>query len=143
MSSSEGKTRYSLWLVPPEDTPLDKSITKVIHYTLPPIFPEVEAMPSSLGPHITLKANPILGPSDSSPQAWLDQLRLPDLSKLRIRLGELHVGEVFFQKLIQKCDTTPELCELAAVCRAAGTGATQEDELKWIEENFKPHLSLT
>jgi hypothetical protein len=139
MAPHSQKLRYSLWLVPPENSPLSKSISKLINKALPPIFPEV--LLPTFGPHVTLKGNPVLEPA-SDPQAWLDALQLSGLDRLCVSAGELHVGNSAFNKLSQLCKKMPELWHLAATCRAAGTGAAYETERRWIEENWKPHVSL-
>ena len=137
MSSPENS---SLWLVPPSDSALNKTISKLINETLPPLFPE--ALPPQFVPHLTLTASTI--PTPSAPEDWLLQLQLllPDLSNLAIEVGELHVGDIYFQKLIQLCDKTPELCQLATKCRVFGTGDHIVETKKWVEGNYKPHVSL-
>lgn len=130
--------KSSLWLVPPPETALNKTISKLINETLPPLFPE--ALPPHFEPHLTITASTI--PTPSKPQEWLDQLSIPDLDGLSVKIGDLHVGDIFFQKLIQLCDKSRQLCELATACRAAGTGESTEITKSFIEENYMPHVSL-
>ena len=47
------------------------------------------------------------------------------------------------KKITMRCDKTRELCELAAVCRAAGVeGVDAEGARKWVDEQYLPHCSL-
>jgi 2',3'-cyclic-nucleotide 3'-phosphodiesterase len=139
MTTTAGIRKASLWLIPPKDSALSKSLATIINQTLPSLFPE--ALPPNFAPHITLTSDII--PADvANPRQWLDQLQLPDLSGLKITIGELHVGEIVFQKLIQLCDKTEALCELAAACRRAGTGEEEGVVREWIDKNYRPHLSL-
>ncbi len=140
MTSSERITKSSLWLIPPKDSALTKVIHNLINQTLPSsLFPEA-SLPN-FAPHITLTADTV--PADlSNPQEWLQQLSLSHISGLKIAIGELHVGDIFFQKMIQLCGKSEALRALAGTCRRAGTGEEEAEVEKWIEENYRPHLSL-
>ena len=139
MTSSKPKgTGSSLWLVPSEDSELYKAIHNLIITKIPSLYPI--ALSPHFTPHVTLTANTI--PSDlSEPQQWLDRLKARESSKLRVLIRELDVGEIFFQKLTMNCEKTPELCDLAEHCRAAGLN-NDDDAKSWIQKNYRPHCSL-
>ena len=138
MASSSGTSGSSLWLIPPEG-PLKEAMSQLINSTLPQLF--AASSPPNFSPHITISASTI--PADlPDPQEWLDSLPLPELSGLKLRVGELEVGDIVFQKLIQLCEKNEALCELAATCRSAGTGESVGEAREWIESNCKPHVSL-
>ena len=128
----------SLWLVPPEDSSLYKAIHSLITTSIPPLYPI--ALPLRFTPHVTLTANTISSELQQ-PQQWLNGLKLPDLSSLKMAIREVQVGDIFFQKLTMSCEKTAELCSLASFCRRTGLG--NEGEAKgWVEQNYRPHYSL-
>ena len=130
----------SLWLVPPEDSELYKTIHSLILTSIPSLYPI--AIPPQFVPHISLTVDTIAPDSElPQPQKWLDRLKLGDLSKLKISIGEVDVGKIFFQKLTMLCERTPELLELAAHCRGVATGNVDEAD-GWVKQNYKPHCSL-
>ena len=139
MNISERTTRSSLWLVPPKDCQLHKALSTLINQTLLPLFPE--ALPPTFAPHITLSADTVSA-DIANPQEWINQLQLPDVSGLKITIGELEVGSIFFQRLIQLCEKTVPMCDLAATCRMAGMGEGEAEAREWTEGSWRPHCSL-
>ena len=128
----------SLWLVPPPDSALHKTISTLITSTIPSLYPI--ALPPRFSPHLTLTADTVKSSSDD-PQKWLDGLDLP-VEKLEIRVKEPQVGQIFFRKLTLRCEKDDALKGLAAACRRAGTGAGAEEVRRWVEEVYAPHVSL-
>ena len=130
----------SLWLVPPVDSDLYKAVHCLILKLVPSVYPI--AIPPRFTPHVTLTADTV--PSDiSNPQKWLEGLELPELDSFKVAIQKAQVGSVFFQKLTMRCEKTPELCQLAGHCRAAGLQQTDAKEARdWIEGNYGPHMSL-
>jgi hypothetical protein len=118
---------------------LHKALTTLITQTLPSLFPE--ALPPTFAPHITLSADTVSA-ALANPQEWLNQLQLSDVSGLQVTIGELEVGSIFFQKLIQLCEKTEHMCELAATCRRAGMGEGESEGREWAEGSWRPHCSL-
>lgn len=140
MSRRPETTGSSLWLVPPESSDLYKALHTLIFTSIPSLFPI--ALPPRFTPHITLTADTISPDAElSQPQKWLDSLKLGNLSELKMSIGEVAVGEMFFQKLVLLCEKTPELLDLAAHCRGIATGNV-EDAREWVRENYRPHCSL-
>lgn len=131
----------SLWLVPPEISPLTTTIQNLIA-TLPSLFPSAQT--EHFVPHLTLTSDIFL-PDDSSPQAWLDSLSIPATTNLCILLRAPEVGQTKFKKITLRSEKTAELCVLAGACRAAGQGLGGRDEKgvkEWEERDFAPHVSL-
>ena len=139
MANAERITRSSLWLVPPKHSQLHEALSALINQTIPVLFPD--ALLPNFAPHITLSADTV--PNGlADPQEWLDQLELPDLNKLKITIGDLEVGSIFFQKLIQLCEKTGPMCDLSARCRQSGTQQGGGPVREWVEKNWRPHCSL-
>ncbi|KAI7152821.1 hypothetical protein KC349_g8753 [Hortaea werneckii] len=171
----------SLWLVPPEDSDLYRTCHRLITQHIPSLFPRVIPPPPLFTPHVTLTADTV--PSDLLPepqeheqeqrqsssstslthpaksaQTWLDGLVLPPPTReLRVAIQKVQVEGHFFRKLTMQCEKGPQLCELAATCRAArgveglldggeqeeGRAVKLEEEVgKWVRESYRPHLSL-
>ena len=134
----------SLWLVPLEDSELFKTIHELTIASIPSMFPDSNAPP--FYPHITLTSNVLITPAlqPSNPEEWLESIVLSDgIENLRVVIGQVEVGEVFFKKVTMRCDRSRELCELAAVCRAAGVeGVDSKGAKKWVDEEYLPHCSL-
>ena len=140
MSGKPESLGYSLWLVPPEDSELYKAIHSLIFTSIPALFPI--AIPPEFTPHVSLTTDTISPDALLlKPQAWLDELQLGSLSKLRLIIGEVEVRELFFEKLVLACEQAPEMSELAAQCRAVATGNIK-DAQAWVKQNYKPHCSL-
>ena len=130
----------SLWLVPPEDSELYKTIHNLILREVPALFSDVS--PPQFTPHITLTADTVSDQED--PQAWLDGITLPySVKDLQINIEQLHAGSIFFQSLIVLCEESISLCELAVHCRAAGVQDTDLQVAKrWAQQSYVPHCSL-
>lgn len=139
MATSGRIERDSLWLIPPKDSQLYKTLLALIIQVLPPLFPE--ALPPNFTPHITLTADTVLTDL-ANPQEWLGKIQLQDRNGLKVNIENLEIGNIFFQKVIQLCEKTRPLCELAATCRNAGTGESEEETKEWVERNWRPHCSL-
>lgn len=136
---AERANTLSLWLLPPEDSELFKALQSLIHTSMPSLYPI--SIPPRFSPHVTLTANTI--PKDwaeSQPRNWLEKLQLPE-DDLKVTIQNVHVGEIFFQKLIMLCEKTAQLCDLAATCRAVGD-EIRKDAREWIDQYYKPHCSL-
>ena len=140
MPGKSESTGYSLWLVPPEDSEFYKAIHTLILTTIPALFPV--AIPPQFTPHVSLTTDPI-SPDVvlKKPQAWLDELQLGDLGKIKLNMGDAEVRELFFEKLVLRCEQVPEMLELAAQCRAVATGNIK-DAQAWVKDNYRPHCSL-
>lgn len=154
----------SLWLVPPEDSELYRTLHALILHDIPSLFHDSSSTSSSSSPptppaftpHVTLTADTVLASASSAdPQAWLDGLSLPTTatvaaSPLRVKLRQCDAGKIFYRKLTLLCERTEALADLAAHCRAARFGEPQAtttsekvaEAAAWIAENYTPHLSL-
>ena len=132
----------SLWLVPPEDSELYKTVHDLIINQFPSVYPI--AIPPHFAPHITLTSGINERDAESSdPQKWLDGITFPDLKDLKVAIQDVEVGSVFFKKVTMKCEKTADLSELAATCRAAGVeGLGKHAADRWVEESYLPHCSL-
>ncbi|KAK5120967.1 hypothetical protein LTR85_005751 [Meristemomyces frigidus] len=121
----------SLWLVPPEDSELYKAIYELIVTDVPSVYP---AKVPHFTPHITLTSDVTIPDTEDS-QKWLEGIKLPDTKALKVAIRQAEVGSIFFKKITMRCDKTPELCALAASCRAAGVqGNDAKGAQKWAEE---------
>ncbi|KAK6395403.1 hypothetical protein LTR65_000874 [Meristemomyces frigidus] len=121
----------SLWLVPPEDSELYKAIHDLIINHVPSLY--TGTIPQ-FTPHITLTSDVTV--PESGPQQWLDGIQIPDTKELKVAVRDVEVGSIFFKKITMRCDKTPELCQLAASCRAAGVqGLDAQGAQKWAEEH--------
>lgn len=134
---SEG---YSLWLVPAPSSSLFTTVQTLIHTSIPSAYPDI--VPPRFSPHVTLTGGTIHLQPDVDPGRWLQSFELTvTKDPLKVIVRELHVGDIFFQKLIMLCEKSDALCELAAYCRTRALG--NEDGVKeWIKENYRPHCSL-
>ncbi|KAK7536015.1 2',3'-cyclic-nucleotide 3'-phosphodiesterase [Phyllosticta citribraziliensis] len=154
-------TGCSLWLVPPQDSPLYDKLSTLISDTLPAQFPEdASATPERLVtagfvPHVTLTSDvPIdlftrAGEDDEArrkadAQAWLDSVRvsLPRSSDVDVRFRALDVGDKFVQKLTLRVEKegVKDLAlwsRILAVENGLNTPAQQ-----WADDVYRPHCSL-
>lgn len=140
-AESEAMSGSSLWLVPPEKSELYSVIHDLILNQLPSIFP-IASVPG-FTPHVTLTADTVF-PNLEDSQQWLDSLDLPQsMEVLKVVIGEAEVGSTFFRKLAMRCEKTQGLCELAIHARKAAMGESRIQSAKrWVEEDYKPHISL-
>lgn len=141
MADSVRDEGYSLWLIPPESSSLFEALQELIEFAIPSIYPGT--LTPSFTPHVTLTAG-MIDPElvGQDPQAWLDNLAVPrSTSNLKVTISELHIGSIFFQKLIMLCEKSSELCDFAMFCRALGT-MEEESANDWVQENYRPHCSL-
>ncbi|KAK5734873.1 hypothetical protein LTR17_008645 [Elasticomyces elasticus] len=116
----------SLWLVPPEDSDLYKTIDNLVNQRIPSIY--TNASPKCFSPHVTLTSDTISDYDD--PQEWLDSISLPrdDTSaSLVVTIKDVQVGTPFFRKLTMTCSKTVELCDLALHCRMAGVEGVEQE----------------
>lgn len=128
----------SLWLLPPDDHPLQDALTTLIkqtsaHFKSPHLFI----------PHITLTSEISPEMYGEDPQAWLDSLPIVSKRELSIRFEKIDSEDVFFRKLYIKCEKLGGLEKLAKVCRKQVRGF--EDDAKaveWVKNVYNPHLSL-
>ncbi|GAB7361197.1 hypothetical protein MBLNU230_g1228t1 [Neophaeotheca triangularis] len=134
----------SLWLLPPQNHPLNTALQTLIT-TLPTTSFKPIAVANhpfkTFIPHITVTSDTT--PSTSEPQTWLDGLQLPySTGELKVRLQRPEAGSVFFRKLTIKVEKNEGVGELAAACREQGTGCLREEAREWVEKSYGPHLSL-
>ncbi|KAI6997745.1 hypothetical protein KC363_g1667 [Hortaea werneckii] len=164
----------SLWLVPPEDSALYRTCHQLITTHIPSLFPLALSRPPLFTPHVTLTSDTVPphifpeqeqqrssssqtppSPTDSaisSAQRWLDSLDLPPprmiQEGLKVKIQKVQVEGHFFRKLTLRCEKSPQLCELAATCRARRGGeglvggGEQNEAWEWVREHYAPHLSL-
>lgn len=137
----------SLWLIPPKDDhPFNKSLKSLISETIASDFPRVPKDQLNFPPHVTLTSDIPASTYSSDPQAWLDNLSLPQEFKKEhvepdLNFEVLETGNQFFKKLYLRARSDENLLKLAAATRQA-TGADEGEAKKWAESEFKPHLSL-
>ena len=126
----------SLWLLPPASHPLTSKFTSLIastsaHFSSPHLFL----------PHITLTID-IPPTSHSDPQAFLNSFEFPNAQDVIVKLEHLQSEPVFFKKLYINVAKLG-IKELARVARSAVDGFEEEGKAReWVEEDYKPHLSL-
>lgn len=122
------KPIYSLWLLPPADTPLTGALTDLTTKSLPPSFP---GFAPKFRPHITLCSQiPI------SDTPLLD--KLGDLPLPKVSLEEVTTGNTFFTRVVIRLDKKG-VVDLARYTREQLVGKDGIDE--WTEK-YWPHLSL-
>ncbi|KAF2189613.1 2',3'-cyclic-nucleotide 3'-phosphodiesteras-like protein [Zopfia rhizophila CBS 207.26] len=127
----------SLWLLPPKSHPLNSLLSSLIertakHFNSPHLFI----------PHVTLTSE--ISPSiySADPQSWLDQIKFPAGSEVKVKLGKLNSEDVFVRKLYSTIEKSG-VREIGKVARTVVKG--YEDDIKaqqWVEEKYGPHLSL-
>ncbi|KAK8156350.1 2',3'-cyclic-nucleotide 3'-phosphodiesterase [Phyllosticta citrichinensis] len=154
-------TGCSLWLVPPQDSPLYEKLATLISDTLPAQFPEAaSATPERLVtagfvPHVTLTSDvPVdlftrAGEDDEArrradAQAWLEGVKvsLPRGDEVDVRFRELEVGDKFTQKLKLRVEQNG-IADLALWARilAVEDGLSTPAQ-RWVDDVYRPHLSL-
>jgi len=130
----------SLWLLPPSSHTLQPVFTSLIRKTS-----SIFNSPHLFIPHITLTSS--ISPSTYEPDAqkWLNSLVLPSLESeplVHVGFKGLESENIFFKKLYVQVEK-PGLEELARVTRMTVAGYEDpEVARKWVEEEYKPHLSL-
>lgn len=141
MAQSFRDEGFSLWLIPPESSALFKAMKELIESSIPSLFQE--SLAPQFSPHVTLTAGTIDPESiPKDPQHWIDNLELsPNAETVRVKINDIHVGNIFFQKLILLCEKSHELCELALFCRTLRID-DRDSALAWVEESYGPHCSL-
>ncbi|GME23132.1 2 cyclic-nucleotide 3-phosphodiesterase [Neofusicoccum parvum] len=152
-AASSRTAGFSLWLVPPDSSPVYRALSALIADTLPAQFPA--ASPPSFVPHVTLTSDvpsaTFTTSSDEAQQkrdarAWLDSLGplLPANHDVRVRFEALDVGERFVQKLTLRVRKEGGLAQLARVSRLQGVlgGADADVAESWLEQSYRPHCSL-
>lgn len=137
----------SLWLIAPRgDHPFNQSLKDLITNTLPSDFPR--APKNTFIPHVTITSDiePSKTYGDSSPQKWLDGLKLPEFKResdeVVVELEELEAGEPFFKKVTLRAREDANLLKLAAACRRQGVVIDENEAQQWAETDYLPHLSL-
>lgn len=135
---------WSLWLVPPADSPLNVACDNLINSTLPTLLPTgVQSHP--FAPHVTLSSHIPASTIGASPQDFLGSLRLDDFqaAAVEVRFAGVKKGTAFFKKVYLQCERDAGLVALAARCRAVGV--LEDDAGKaaqWAESEYDPHFSL-
>jgi 2',3'-cyclic-nucleotide 3'-phosphodiesterase len=130
----------SLWLLPPSSHALQPVFTSLIRKTS-----SIFNSPHLFIPHITLTSSVSPSTYEPDPQRWLDNLALPSLeSEPSVHVGfkGLESKDIFVKKLYVQVEK-PGLEKLARVTRMTVAGYEDpEVAKKWVEEEYKPHLSL-
>ncbi len=141
---STASEHHSLWLVPLPSSPLYTTLQQTIHITAPTAYPKTIA--PRFPPHVTLTAGTINLRPTETPSEFFERLSwdFPRITrpKVQVNIGELHVGEIFFQKLVLVCEKTRPLCDMAVYARCLYDEGGQKACERWVEENWRPHLSL-
>lgn len=124
------KPHYSLWLLPPKNSPLLEPLTQLTSKTLPPTFP---GFTPKFQPHITLCSQIPVEPNPTLP-------KLPDnIPKPKIHLRKIVTGGTFFTRVVIQVDKTDSLVELARLSREKLVSPDGIED--WVEK-YWPHLSL-
>ncbi|KAF2735453.1 2, 3 cyclic phosphodiesterase [Polyplosphaeria fusca] len=127
----------SLWLLPPDDHPLNPLLTSLIQTTSAKF-----ASPHLFIPHVTLTSDIPPSTYASSAQKWLHDLPLPAAKDVAVKLGKLQSEDVFVRKLYSKVDKAG-VKEIGAAARMVVEGyADWTKALEWAEESYNPHVSL-
>ena len=128
----------SIWLLPPEDSPLNATLAALIEKTSLRFD-----SPHRFLPHVTLTSN--ISPSiyGTDPQSWLDQLTVQSIESIAVIFEKLASEDVFFRKLYIKCMKGDGIQKLATICRQSSDGCSDYTKAKqWTASEFNPHLSL-
>lgn len=141
LSSADGDG-LSLWLVPPEDSEIHHVLTDAIARMVPSVLAAKHEAPlPRFEPHVTLAVQiPRVNITAfaANPQAWLDNIDLPDnTSPVDVEFQELAVGDAFHKKLFIRCRQTDSLLSLASACQTY-SGV----EMPGGPGTYDPHISL-
>ncbi|KAL2149258.1 hypothetical protein VTH82DRAFT_8606 [Thermothelomyces myriococcoides] len=154
----------SLWLLPPENHPLNPVLRALITETLPSNFTREAAssprvVPHFFPAHVTLTSEISPDVYGDDPQGWLDRLPLPkggSESQPKVRFERVVSQDVFYRRCFIRV-TFDGVKELAGIARATAVfgeevevdsegnvkfGKETEKWLSWWREEFGPHLSL-
>lgn len=140
----------SLWLIPRENNPFTNAVQELITDTVPSNFAKTVKTHNFI-PHVTLTSDIDPGKtyekSGESPQAWLDGLELPNFRKefdeVIVELDHVEAGEKFFRKLAIEVNENDNLKKLATLIRKETVlGGDGNAAQKWVESEYKPHMSL-
>ncbi|KAK4186399.1 putative cyclic phosphodiesterase [Podospora australis] len=146
---------YSLWLVPPPNSPVSDTLQNLISSTLPAKFPEEAASsprlpkPQFFFRHVTLTSE--IPPSffkDKTPQDWLNSILWPSADSVSIKFEKVKSQEFFYRRCYISVDYD-SVKHLAGLARARGVNDEEDAEgektqqwLSWWREAFGPHVSL-
>jgi 2',3'-cyclic-nucleotide 3'-phosphodiesterase len=128
--------------MPPEDDPVLEPLTKLIGSELPAYFASSKSASFALFvPHLTLTSD--IKNVTEDPQKWLDSLHFPSSEGISVQFTELAKGNHWTKKLFLRTEKDP-LRKLAASCRSAVEPYDDDTEavLRWVEEEWDPHVSL-
>jgi 2',3'-cyclic-nucleotide 3'-phosphodiesterase len=126
----------SLWLLPPADHPLQGILGELIA--------EVSRRFGSTHlfvPHVTLTSEiePGVYGGKAGAQKWLNGVEFPDSRDVVVRFGKLQSEDVFVRKLYVTV-AKEGVKGIGGVARKF-VGGEKEVE-SWVEERYRPHLSL-
>ena len=128
----------SLWLLPPEDSPLNATLATLIEKTSLRFDSTHRFLP-----HVTLTSN--ISPSvyGKDPQSWLDKLSFQSIESTAVIFMELASEDVFVRKLYIKCTKGDSIQKLATSCRQSVDGYGDYTKAnQWTASEYNPHLSL-
>lgn len=127
----------SLWLLPPPEHPLTTILTSLIQTTS-----ERYESPHLFIPHVTLTSEIEPSTYQENPQEWLDSLPFPQGAEVRVNLGRVQSENVFVRKLYLTVEHQG-VKGAATVARRTVKGYEEQGQVTtWVEEKFRPHLSL-
>jgi hypothetical protein len=119
---------YSLWLLPPTNSTIAKSLISTIR-----------SLGCSFAPHVTLVSKiPLSTPVDdieSSLRSYFATHGLPD-----VHIKSLETGSEFFKRIFVRCQNTDSLGSLARFSKQSFAD-NKEDIEKWVND-YDPHISL-
>ena len=135
----------SLWLVPHGHNPFTKAVKELISDEVPKQFDKPK---QNVTPHVILTSDVDIDKvsGGKSPQEWLDSVQLPEFkaefSEVVVELNAVEADDDFYRKMNISVKNEANLDKLAAVCRQAGVGASEEKAKAWAQSNFHPCLTL-
>ena len=132
----------SLWLLPPNDSPIKSKLSDLITTKIPTCFPELYNV--NFEPHLTLTSDVMLPPNvsgNNEAQRWLDDLPLPHDVDLDICFESLVVGSHYFKKLTLSVDKGPLETFGAHVRSIAVENGNMAAATSWAKV-WEPHVSL-
>ncbi|KAK9458398.1 2',3'-cyclic-nucleotide 3'-phosphodiesterase [Dipodascopsis uninucleata] len=137
--------KYSLWLSPPDNSPLFRALQDLIDNISEDCFGG--AAPKFM-PHVTLTSQISV---ELNPKEVVDHAsKVISVSDLRIEIADLDYGPIYTKKAFLRIKKTNGLLELAEDSRRVFTylptldsAADAEDLAKeWIQFEYDPHISL-
>lgn len=120
---------YSLWLLPPINSTISKSLITTI-----------TNLGCSFSPHVTIVSKiPLSTPIEDIRSSLLTYFTNHSLPNVHIKT--LETGSEFFKRIFVRCDKTDSLVSFARFSKQTFVADDNEDINNWVNE-YDPHISL-